>query len=135
MNRKPLILCADDSIYVLEAWKALLQRNGYDVLTAIDGKEALQLFTSHPVDLVLLDYHMPQMNGDIAAAHMKNCKSDVPVALLSSDEVTALGDVEAVDAFICKSEPVPKVLEIVDQLLAVRLLFRPVNNLGGKDAA
>ena len=39
MNCKGLILCADDSRYVLEGWKALLELNGYEVLTALDGNE------------------------------------------------------------------------------------------------
>jgi len=37
----------------------LLEENGYRVLTAANDKEAAQGFTSHSVDLVLLDYHMP----------------------------------------------------------------------------
>ena len=73
---------------------------------------------------MLLDFHMPHMNGDIAAGHMKACKPDVPIALLSSDDVSMLGDVEAVDAFIGKSEPITRVLEVVDQLLTTRFLFR-----------
>lgn len=68
MNRKPLILYADDNVNIVEAWRELLQQNGYEVLTATDGQEAVQAFLSHPVDLVLLDYHMPQMNGHVAAA-------------------------------------------------------------------
>ena len=124
MNRRPLILCADDNLSVLEGWKMLLERNGYDVLTATDGKEAFQEFVSHPVDLVLLDYHMPHMNGDVAAAHMRSCKTDVPIALFSADDVANLGDLETVDTFISKSEPIPKVLEIVDELLSRRFLFR-----------
>ncbi len=71
MTGKPLILCADDSPGVLEGWKALLKREGYEVLTATNGKEALQVFVSHPVDLVLLDYHMPEMNGDLHRARWK----------------------------------------------------------------
>jgi PleD family two-component response regulator len=47
MNRKPLILCADDSLKIFEGWKALLQLKGYDVLTASDGTEAFQEFVSH----------------------------------------------------------------------------------------
>jgi CheY-like chemotaxis protein len=124
MNRKPLILCADDSFSVLEGWKELLQLKGYDVLTASDGTEAFQEFVSHPVDLVLLDYHMPHMNGDVAAAHMRSCKTDVPIALYSADDLSSLDDLETVDTFISKSEPIPKVLEIVDHLLDARFLFR-----------
>jgi two-component system response regulator MprA len=106
MNRKPLILCADDSTNILEGWKMLLERDGYDVVTAIDGNEAVQAFVSHPVDLVLIDYHMPRMNGDVAAAHMKACKTDVPIALLSADDVIPLSDRTAVDAFVSKSESI-----------------------------
>ncbi len=126
MNHKALILCADDSIPVLEGWRTLLEQNGYDVVTAADGQEAVQAFVSHPIDLVLLDYHMPHMNGDEAAAHMRACKTDVPIALLSADDLTVLGDVKTVDALVSKSEPIPRVLEIVEQLLTLRSLFEPI---------
>jgi len=135
MNRKPLILCADDSLSVLEGWKRLLERNGYDVLTATDGTEAFQEFASHPVDLVLLDYHMPHMNGDVAAAHMRSCKTDVPIALFSADDLANVGDLETVDTFISKSEPIPKVLEIVEHLLSARFLFRRLDPREVENAA
>ena len=134
MHHKPLILCADDSLKFLEGWKVLLELNGYDVLTASDGTEAFQEFVSHPVDLVLLDYHMPHMNGDVAATHMKSCKTDVPIALFSADDVANLGDLETVDTFISKSEPLPKVLEIVDHLLDARFLFRRLDPSGAEGA-
>ncbi len=136
MNRKPLILCADDTINILEGWKTLLELHGYEVLTAADGKEALQAFVSHPVDLVLLDYHMPKMNGDVAAAHMKACKTDVPIALLSADDLGLLGNLKTVDAFVSKSESVSTLLRIVDHLLSVRFLFQPFDGWGvHEDAA
>jgi len=40
--------------------QVLLEENGYEVLTATGGKEAVQLFVSNPVDLVLLDYRIPK---------------------------------------------------------------------------
>lgn len=135
MHNRALILCADDSRYVLEGWKTLLELNGYEVLTAIDGNEACQAFVSHSVDLVLLDYHMPHMNGDIAAGHMKACKPDVPIALLSSDEVSVLEGAEVADARLSKSEPITRVLEIVDQLLTTRFLFRRFEDWDSDKAA
>ncbi len=135
MKYKALILCADDSRYVLEGWKTLLELNGYEVLTARDGDDACQAFVSHSVDLVLLDYHMPHMNGDVAAARMKDCKPDVPIALLSSDDLSVLGDVEAADALLSKSEPITRVLEVVDQLLTTRFLFRRFEDWGTGNAA
>jgi CheY-like chemotaxis protein len=127
MSWKPVILCVDDTPSVLEGQKMLLEENGYRVVTATNGKEAVQAFTSHAVDLVLLDYHLPEMNGGMAAARMKDSKPDVPVALLSSDECLPLP--EAVDCFIPKSEPIISLLEKVDYLLGLRFLFRPFDAL------
>lgn len=136
MNRKPLILYADDSTTLLDGWKSVLELHGYDVLTASNGTEALEVFVSHPVDLVLLDYHMPQMNGDAAAAQMKARKNDVPIALLSADDVSTMSDIKVVDALISKSESVTTVLRIVDHLLSLRFLFEPLDGLGvHEDAA
>lgn len=122
---KPVILCVDDTPSLLEGEKMLLEENGYRVLTATNGKEAVQAFTSHSVDLVLLDYYMPEMNGGMAAVRMKDSKPDVPVAILSSDECLPLRELEAVDCFIPKSEPIVSFLEKVDYLLSLHFLFRP----------
>jgi CheY-like chemotaxis protein len=126
---KPLILCVDDTPSFLEGQKMLLQANGYRVLTATNGKEAVQAFVSHSVDLVLLDYHMPEMNGSTAAARMKDFKPDVPMALLSGDEYLPPNELEAVDCFMPKSEPISSLLEKVDYLLSMRFLFRPFDGL------
>ncbi len=129
MSWKPIILCVDDTPSVLEGQKMLLEGNGYRVLTATNGKDAVQAFTSHSVDLVLLDYHMPEMNGGMAAVCMKGSKPDVPVAILSGDECLPLRDLEAVDCFMSKSEPIVSFLEKVDYLLSLRFLFRPFGAL------
>lgn len=121
---KPLILCVDGTRW-LEGHKKLLEENGYKVLTATNGTDALQAFLSHPVDLVLLDHHMPDMNGDMVATHMKDSKPDVPVALLFSDERLPTSDLEAVDCFIPKSGPIRRLLEKVDYLVSLGFFFRP----------
>ena len=129
MSWKPIILCVDDTLSVLEAEKMLLEENGYRVLTATNGEEALQAFVSKSVDLVLLDYHMPEMNGSIAAGRMKDFKPDVPIALLSADECLPPSDLEAVDCFMPKSGPIRSLLEKVDCLVNLRFLFLPFGPL------
>src|SRR6476660_4581096 len=47
MTRKPVILCVDDTLSVLEGRKMLLEATGYRVLTATNGKEAVQVFASN----------------------------------------------------------------------------------------
>jgi two-component system, sensor histidine kinase and response regulator len=127
MTRKPVILsCAHNPSSKLEGRKTLLEENGYQVLTAANGKDSVQAFVSNTVDLVLIDYQMPQIDGGEAAIHMRACKPDVPIALLSGDEWLPPGTLEAVDAFISKSEPVASVLEKVDYLLSLRFLFQPL---------
>ena len=133
MRRKPLILCVDDTPSVLEGRQMLLEENGYKVLTAASGKDAVQVFASNPVDLVLFDQHMPQVNGDVAAIHMRACKPDVPIALLSGDERPPPGALEAVDAFISRSEPITSLLEKVDYLLSLRFLFQPFDGSWGDE--
>jgi CheY-like chemotaxis protein len=104
MPRKPLILCVDDEFNGLEGRKMLLEEAGCKVLIATSGADALQLFASHPVDLVLLDYHMPGANGDVVAEHMKAGQPDVPIALLSADDGLPESALKWVDAFGSKSE-------------------------------
>lgn len=134
MRRKPLILCVDDTSSVLKGRQMLLEEDGYRVLTATSGKDALQVFASNPVDLVLLNHHMPQMNnGDVIAIHMRACKPDVPIALLSGVERPPPGALETIDAFISRAEPITSLLEKVDYLLSLRFLFQPFDGSWGDE--
>jgi len=109
----------------------LLEDAGCNVLVATGGADALQLFASHPVDLVLLDYHMPGMNGDVVAEHMKAGQPDVLIALLSADDGLPESALRWVDAFVSKSESPANLLQIVEHLLDLRFLFAPLDGLTG----
>ena len=59
----PLILCIDDAEVALLARKLLLGREGYNVLTANSGEEALEIFKQNPVELVIADHFLSGRSG------------------------------------------------------------------------
>jgi CheY-like chemotaxis protein len=112
-----LVLCVDDEVVGLQVRKILLERAGYRVLTASDGPSGLEIFSSEPVEAVVLDYSMPGMHGGDVAVKMRQTKPQVPILLLSaymglSPEVTSL-----VDLYMTKGEGAPVLLEKLASLL------------------
>lgn len=76
------ILVVDDELTVLSLVQLMLARDGYGVLVASSGAEALRLFEVWPdihVDLVLLDLMMPEMNGVELAARLRALRPELPV--------------------------------------------------------
>ncbi len=122
-RQKRTILCVDDERNILDGLKALLELKGYDVLIATSGRQGLDLFASRPVDGVVLDYEMPEMNGDAVAAQMKEIKPHVPILLLSAHDRLPKSKLKAVDAFLLKGQPPAIFLWVVDDLVNVRFPF------------
>lgn len=57
------ILIVDDSESIREVLAFSLENAGYEVMVACDGRDALQYFNGRTIDLLLTDYHMPNLNG------------------------------------------------------------------------
>lgn len=117
-TEKRIILCVDDYEAGLNARKILLEEEGYEVLTATDGHSGLQQFESHPVDVVIIDYQMPGMNGDLVACRMKQLKPRVPILLLSAYRSLSEEKLKFVDAFVAKDEPARALTAAVRELLS-----------------
>ena len=66
----PTILVVDDEVMVLQAFVRLLERQGYRVVSAEDGREAVARLAQEPVDLVITDLMMPNMSGVELAQHL-----------------------------------------------------------------
>lgn len=66
-----IVLCVDDEAVGLSVRKMTLESQGYRVLTAESGPAALTLFSAENIELVILDFMMPGMNGDVVAERMK----------------------------------------------------------------
>lgn len=112
-----LVLCVDDELIGLKVRKILLERAGYQVITANDGASGIYLFEKEPVDAVVLDYSMPGMHGGEVANRMRQLKPHVPILLLSAYiglpyEVTSL-----VDLYMTKGEGAPVLLQKLGTLL------------------
>jgi two-component system cell cycle response regulator len=85
------ILIADDSITILEMIGAYLRDAGYEIVTALDGVEAVEkTFTESP-DLIILDIMMPRMNGYQTCRYLKNegPTSHIPIILFTSKDQPA----------------------------------------------
>lgn len=83
---KGKILVVDDEPGILKVTSLRLKKLGYNVLTAADGKEALDTIRSENPDLVLLDLVMPFMNGTEVCEQIKNDKAlkHIPVILFTA---------------------------------------------------
>ena len=105
MRPKKVILCVDDNEQELSVLKFMLATNGYRVLAATNGQEAIAIFsTADQIDLVLTDTSRrgdPQMNGGQLVERLKRMRSHVPMILLS-DAQSPNGDIHVADAMIVR---------------------------------
>ena len=101
MRPKKIILCVDDNEQELSVLKFMLSTNGYRVLSAINGQEAIGIFADSPVDLVLADYGLPQMNGGQLVERLKQIASHVPMILLGDPQRLG-GEMHTADAVLAK---------------------------------
>ena len=101
MRPKKVILCVDDNEQELSVLTFMLATNGYRVLSALNGQEAIGMFSATTVDLVLADFAMPQMNGDQLVGRLKQVAPHVPMILLGDPQKMG-SDIHAADAFMSK---------------------------------
>jgi CheY-like chemotaxis protein len=113
MRPKKIILCVDDNEQELSVLKFMLATNGYRVVSATNGQEAIGIFVETAVDLVLADYAMPQMNGSQMVERMKQIASHVPMILLG-DPLRMGGEIHGADALLAKKNCSP--LELLERI-------------------
>ena len=109
MRPKKVILCVDDNEQELSVLKFTLSTNGYRVVTANNGHDAIGVFSDHPIDLVLSDYAMPHMNGDQLVNRLKEIASHVPMILLG-DPQKMCDQLHGADALLPKKTCSPQEL-------------------------
>ena len=78
------ILIVEDEKVLRESLAGLLEEEGYDVVQAPNGKEAYDLVVQRPVDLVLSDVRMPEMDGLTLLGHLKQLAPETPVIMIAA---------------------------------------------------
>lgn len=74
MAESKKILVVDDDPYILMSLEFLMKKNGFDVMVARNGTEALELAGKQVPDIVLLDIMMPDVDGYAICKHIKSSK-------------------------------------------------------------
>lgn len=111
------VLCVDDEKIGLRVRQLMLEGHGFRVLTASDGQQGLDLFDTNHVDVVVLDYYMPGLNGGQVAAELKRRRSDVPIIFFSAYFSLPPHALELANAFITKGDPPEILIEKIEQLM------------------
>lgn len=120
---KPRILLVDDDPDILDVLEISLSEENYEILKAMDGEEAIRIIKSKPLDLVLLDYAIPKMNGRQVCIEVKK---DILLRHLPIIMVTGKGEVSdkvgGIDAGA--DDYIVKPFEPKELLARIRMILR-----------
>lgn len=118
---KTVLVCDDDPV-ILRLLEVNLELEGYDVLSAHHGEEAVSLAQSKHPDLVILDIMMPRLDGYETAERLKADEGtkDIPIIFLSAK--AQLSDIEkgreyGVEEYLTKPFDPSRLLEVVERLV------------------
>jgi CheY-like chemotaxis protein len=90
--RKMRILWVDDEVHFLKPFVLFLEKKGYEVLTAANGSDAIDIVLKERLDLVILDEMMPGLDGLTTLSEIKNINQAMPVIMVTKSEEEGLMD-------------------------------------------
>jgi CheY-like chemotaxis protein len=115
------VLLAEDDRALRRFLEVVLERAGYEVISASDGLEAMKLALSSRIDVVITDAMMPNLSGHEFCRFIRNSQSlaHLPIILLSGLELKGKNhNPEQADAFLSKPVSGEKLIECIEDLLA-----------------
>src|SRR4030042_2048813 len=131
MEIKPTLLIVDDELGARQSLEVILE-DDFHVLTAESGQEALKIVQKEPVDLVLLDIHMPEMDGLEVLRKIREKDEEIDIIIVSALNLAR----KAVDAiklgaydYITKPYEPEDLLSTVDRAINKQRLHRQVTLL------
>ena len=104
------ILCIDDEEPALALRRLVLENAGYRVFTALTGKQGIELFRHQPIEVVILDYWMADMDGLDVAEQLKGLSPKTPIIMLSGYTSILDEGLGRVDLWLRKGEGDPEQL-------------------------
>ena len=127
---KGKILVVDDEIYIVHILDFSLGMEGYEVVTALDGEQALEKVKAEKPDLIVLDIMMPKLDGYEVCKSIKSnaATQHIPVILLSAKGRNVdqkLGFDVGADDYITKPFSPRKLVERINQLLGQAVTEKP----------
>lgn len=114
------VLYADDNLEIVEIVKLTVERAGYQLLTARDGREAVQICQEQNPDMVLMDINMPGMDGFTAVRQLRDDGFNNPVIILTASESRQDRDAAyaaGCDDFVLKTADMAEVENVVIRYL------------------
>jgi CheY-like chemotaxis protein len=114
-SRHKMVLCIDDSPSILEYERRILEQSGYIVVSTSSAPRGLRLAMLYSFDAILLDYHMPEMNGDQLVQEMRKLRPETPVVMFSGSDIPEETR-ELVDAVVPKTGGTRELLPVVSRL-------------------
>lgn len=128
------LLVVDDDDHIRELIKVFLQNEGFDVIEALDGVDALSKLDAEKVDMVIMDIMMPNMDGWQLCKEIRTFNSDLPILMLTAKGETAQkvkGFNLGTDDYLVKPfEPVELIVRVKSILKRYRIALSQTIEIG-----
>ena len=112
------ILIVDDDLHIQRLYKEEFEEEGYEVVIASNGKEAIELFDSEVPDLVTLDILLPDVDGIRLLRQMKEKRPKIPIIMSTAYDYRDDFAVWASEAYIVKSSDLDDLKSTIKKLLS-----------------
>ena len=106
-----------DFLYTMEYW---LKSKGYQVLTAANGLEAIEVIKKEALDIIFLDLHMPVMDGLEALKNIRQLNKDIPIILITayaSDEKVTEAEKYGISGLFYKYKDLSESTSLIETIL------------------
>jgi len=117
-----IVVLVDDEPYILHVLAIKLRNAGYDVFTAADGEEAVEVCMNEAPDIIITDYQMPHLNGlEFCRKYCESSGRKIPAILVTAREFDVEGDemsASGIEAVITKPFSPREIVELVRNTLS-----------------